>query len=78
MDVPIYYGVLILVATKDRKVRIEVGYGLGGILSDETCQMIIDDIMVPNFKHGDFETGLYEGTLSVLEELSNIYDVDID
>lgn len=51
-------GVLVLVVSKDRKMRIEVGYGLEGDLPDATAGRIIRDIMVPQFKLGDFEHGI--------------------
>lgn len=54
-------GVLLLVAKNDRKLRIEVGYGLEGQLTDATSKIIIDQIIVPQFKSGNFGTGIIEG-----------------
>lgn len=51
-------GVLLLIARDDHKLRIEVGYGLEGVLPDATCRRIIDGLMVPAFKNGDFEGGI--------------------
>lgn len=51
-------GVLLLVAKNDRTVRIEVGYGLEGVLSDAITKRIINDIIVPRFKQGDFFGGI--------------------
>ncbi len=51
-------GVLLLVAKNDRSVRIEVGYGLEGVLSDAITNRIINDIIVPRFKQGDFFGGI--------------------
>lgn len=51
-------GVLILLATGDRKVRIEVGYGLEGVLTDVYCKRIIQDIMIPHFKKEDYPMGI--------------------
>lgn len=51
-------GVLLLVAKNDRSVRIEVGYGLEGVLSDAITKRIINDIIVPRFKQGDFFGGI--------------------
>ena len=51
-------GVLLLVAKNDRSVRIEVGYGLEGVLSDAITHRIINDIIVPRFKQGDFFGGI--------------------
>ena len=51
-------GILILVAKADRKVRIEVGYGLEGIVPDSIASQIIRDAIQPHFKQGDFYGGL--------------------
>ena len=51
-------GVLILVAKNDRKMRIEVGYGLEGAIPDVYAKRIISDIMKPHFKQGDFYGGI--------------------
>ena len=54
-------GVLLVVAKNDRTVRIEVGYGLEGALPDASANRIIDEIIVPRFKQGEFFTGVSEG-----------------
>jgi uncharacterized protein len=51
-------GVLLLVAVNDRKMRIEVGYGLEGTLTDLHSKLIIADTMVPAFRKGDFSGGI--------------------
>ncbi|MEM8934037.1 MAG: TPM domain-containing protein [Acidobacteriota bacterium] len=51
-------GVLVLVARDDRKVRIEVGYGLEGTITDLTSRQIIDGAIVPAFRRGDFVGGI--------------------
>ena len=51
-------GVLLLVAKDDRNVRIEVGYGLEGVLSDAITNRIINELIVPRFKQGDFFGGI--------------------
>lgn len=51
-------GVLVLVARDDRKVRIEVGYGLEGTITDLESRRIIDGRMVPAFRQGDFGAGI--------------------
>jgi uncharacterized protein len=51
-------GILILVAKEDRKMRIEVGYGLEGIVPDSIANQVILDAMKPRFKQGDFYGGL--------------------
>lgn len=60
-------GVLILLATVDRKVRIEVGYGLEGVLTDVYCKRIIQDIMIPHFKKEDYPMGIRLGLDQLLE-----------
>jgi uncharacterized protein len=54
-------GALLLVAKNDRKLRIEVGYGLEGALTDVTAQRIIDEIITPKFRSGDFAGGVSDG-----------------
>lgn len=54
-------GALLLVAKDDRAVRIEVGYGLEGVLNDATAKRIVDEIVVPRFRDGDFAGGVEAG-----------------
>ncbi|HET7884643.1 MAG TPA: YgcG family protein [Bradyrhizobium sp.] len=54
-------GALLVVAKNDRKLRIEVGYGLEGALPDVTARRIIDEIIVPHFRTGDFAGGISAG-----------------
>ena len=51
-------GVVLVVAKDDRAVRIEVGYGLEGVLNDATASRIIREIIVPRFREGDFYGGI--------------------
>ena len=51
-------GVILLVVKNDNRLRIEVGYGLEGVLTDAVCGRIIDSIMVPNFRVGNFDAGI--------------------
>jgi uncharacterized protein len=55
-------GALLLVALQDRKVRIEVGYGLEGALPDAIANRIIDEDVVPQFRRGDFHGGIATAT----------------
>ena len=50
-------GALLIIAKQDRTVRIEVGYGLEGALPDAVAKRIVDEIIVPEFKRGDFAGG---------------------
>jgi uncharacterized protein len=54
-------GAILLVAKNDRKLRIEVGYGLEGALPDVTAKRIIDEVITPKFKSGDFAGGIEDG-----------------
>jgi len=58
-------GVLIIVVPNDRRMRIEVGYGLEGTLTDLVAGRIIRNIMAPRFKEGDFDGGL-EAAVNVI------------
>lgn len=63
-------GVLLLVAPSDRKVRIEVGYGLEGALTDALSSVIIRTAIAPRFKAGDFAGGINAGVDAVLSILT--------
>jgi uncharacterized protein len=54
-------GALLVVAKNDHKLRIEVGYGLEGALTDITSRRIIDEVIVPHFKNGEFAAGISDG-----------------
>lgn len=60
-------GVLILVAVQDRAMRIEVGYGLEGILPDGLAGAVIRETFLPRFRADDYRTGLLEGTARVID-----------
>ncbi|RJE75369.1 hypothetical protein BGP76_12185 [Reichenbachiella sp. MSK19-1] len=60
-------GVLLLVAKNDRKVRIEVGYGLEGAIPDIYAKRIVDNIIVPEFRNGKFTTGIDEGVDAIIQ-----------
>jgi uncharacterized protein len=59
-------GVILVVATDDRRLRIEVGYGLEGVLNDATAKRIIDETIAPRFKAGDIPGGIKAGIDSIL------------
>src|SRR3954447_497211 len=54
-------GAVLVVAKDDRKLRIEVGYGLEGALTDVTAKRIIDEVITPKFRSGDFAGGIIDG-----------------
>ena len=51
-------GVLLLIALEERSIRIEVGYGLEGILTDTKCGLIIRNIIAPEFRNGNYQAGI--------------------
>ncbi|MGA7713878.1 MAG: TPM domain-containing protein [Rhizomicrobium sp.] len=62
-------GAIIIVAPNERKVRIEVGYGLEGALTDAQSKLIIENTILPYFKKGDYGSGVLAGTVQVLQVL---------
>jgi uncharacterized protein len=67
-------GVLLLVAPSERKVRIEVGYGLEGALTDALSRVVIATAITPKFKTGDFAGGIEAGVDAILSILSKDAD----
>jgi uncharacterized protein len=64
-------GAILLVAPSERKVRIEVGYGLEGELTDAVSSVIIDQTILPRFRNGDLAGGIVAGTEQVLRALGD-------
>jgi uncharacterized protein len=62
-------GVLVVVVPNDRRMRIEVGYGLEGTLTDAQAARIIRDRMTPAFKAGDFDRGVSDGVDAIVAVL---------
>ena len=54
-------GALLLVAMEERELRIEVGYGLEGLLTDAKCGLIIRNVIIPEFKDGNYSDGIVKG-----------------
>lgn len=63
-------GVLLLVAPNEHKVRIEVGYGLEGTLTDALSSVIISSAIIPRFKANDFSGGIERGVDGIISVLS--------
>ena len=63
-------GVLLLVAPSEHKVRIEVGYGLEGTLTDALSSVIIQSAIIPRFKANDFSGGIERGVDGIISVLS--------
>ena len=63
-------GVLLVVAPNEKKVRIEVGYGLEGVLTDAISSQIINGVMIPEFKNDKMSEGVKEGVLAIIKVAS--------
>lgn len=66
-------GVVLLIAKDDRKLNIATGYGVEGALPDITCNQVIEDIIVPNFKGDDYYRGIEEGTDAIIKAVKGEY-----
>ena len=66
-------GALLLIAKTERKIRIEVGYGLEGRLTDLLAGRIIDNEISPRFKQGDFDGGVISGVVAMAEAVRGEY-----
>src|SRR6185436_6571244 len=64
-------GLLLLWSTGDRRVRVEVGYGLEGVLPDGKVGAILDSYVIPQFKSGDFDAGILAGVDVILKAVRN-------
>jgi len=62
-------GILIGISSSLRKIRIQNGYGIENILTNEETKQIIDNYFIPNFKTGDFFEGTMQGTVKLMEKL---------
>jgi len=70
-------GVLLLIAIKDRAMRIEVGYGLEGAIPDALAKVIIEQYITPSFKEGDFNTGVTKGVIGITKLIAKEYDIEL-
>ncbi len=64
-------GILVLVSKNDRQMRVEVGYGLEEVVTDGKSSYIINQIMAPNFKNGDYTKGIVDGASEILKIVSD-------
>lgn len=69
-------GIIIIVSKKDHRMRIEVGRGLEESMTDLAAGRIIDTIMAPRFKKGEFDEGFIEGTDAVIDICLGLYKND--
>lgn len=70
-------GILIVIVPDDRRMRIEVGYGLEGTVPDLLASRIIQEVMTPRFREGDYNGGVIAGVNSVLQALNGEQVSDI-
>lgn len=69
-------GALLLIARDDHQLRIEVGYGLEGVLTDALSSQIIRNIITPSFKNGDYNTGILEGARAMMAATRGEYTAE--
>jgi len=69
-------GVLLVLAMSERRVRIEVGYGLEGAIPDSVAGRIIDTAVLPAFQAGDFSRGLARGVSSIASVIAREHGID--
>lgn len=62
-------GILLIVAPNERKVRIEVGYGLEGVVTDAVAAEIIQNLILPAFKRGAYAEGIQTGVIAIVQHL---------
>jgi uncharacterized protein len=63
-------GVILTIAPNEQRVRIEVGYGLEGVIPDAIANRIIEGVILPAFREGDFERGIVAGVSETLKAAS--------
>jgi uncharacterized protein len=69
-------GILLLIVKNDRKIRIEVGYGLEGALPDALCRTIIDKEIIPLFKKGNYNEGINKGIDAIISATKDEYQAE--
>ena len=62
-------GLLILISLMEREVRIEVGYGLEGVITDLEAGRIIEEIIVPDFKNEEYDSGIYKAVAVISNQI---------
>ncbi len=69
-------GILIILASKDRRIAINTGYGVEGSLTDAMSKRIIDTVIIPEFKKGDYYSGLDKGAEAIFKVLTGEFKED--
>jgi uncharacterized protein len=67
-------GAILIVAPEEKKVRIEVGYGLEGDLTDAKSRIIIENDILPRFRQGDYGAGIKAGVAAMIQTLGGTYN----
>ena len=62
-------GVLLVIAKKERKFRIQTGYGIESLLTDYQAKRILDEVMTPHFKRGEYYDGIYDAIKEIEDEI---------
>ncbi len=70
-------GILMIVVPNDRKMRIEVGRGLEGVVTDAMSKRIIREVMSPSFRQNNYSQGIYDGVVALLELSYPEFDVSV-
>lgn len=70
-------GILVLIAKEERAVSIELGYGVESFITDTDAKRLIDNVMIPYFKSGDFYGGVDAATNDIIAMLQGTYQNDI-
>ncbi len=71
-------GVILILAMEERKVRIEVGYGLEGIINDAKAGRVLDNNVIPYFRGGDFSAGLRRGMFKIADIIGTEMNVELE
>ena len=64
-------GAMLFAAVEDRRTRLEIGYGLEGLLTDARCGRVLDQYVIPAFKEGQYSRGLTLGALAVAQMIAD-------
>lgn len=67
-------GALLFISVEDRKIRIEVGEGLEGVLPDALCNQIIRNEMAPNFRQNNYEAGIRAAVVAMIQAVGGQYE----
>ena len=70
-------GVLMVIAKKDRKYSIEVGTGLKSVLPNTFCSEVAKTLFIPNFRAGDYNQGIYQGSIAIINRIAQDTGVTI-